>query len=1059
MFEYVTFGGGETVADLFNAVAAIAGGGDFATLVKLTLVCGAAWGLAGIMAGGQMWAPVRNLAIALVVYWSLFLPTSTVLVVDRLNPAASRPVDNVPLGLAMFAGFSSKVSTALASMAEQAFAVPDDLKYTQTGYLFGSRLISETTQVKITNTHFAASLEDFVINCVFYGVENEHYDFNELANSKDIWQYLTVTKPPQQTKYFTYVDPADGSRSIMSCRQGATSLSALWQGEVNRVAGALGRKMGLGTDDTSARTSLFSKLPVASNFFMSMSNDALVTFRQAMMINAVDNATMRYASQTGNSAAMEAYASARIDRQLKATQSTAAQESERFASLLKTTLEMIMIGVFPFMIVLLVTPAGLQSLRLYFSGFIALQSWPLLYAVLHRIMLTAGQAETVASATTATGDTGLAITTIAGVATANSMIASIGAMLTLSIPAIASAIGFGGFKAAGMAGAAMGTLQRTIDDVARETSTGNFNLGNSSVGVHAFNNVAGNNMQTAGNFNDSGMTMMGDDGTRWTTFGGGRTVGDSTGAQHAGAMSLRMGGSMAHSLSQTASAMESQAEQTAVRAAQTQSAAMGQVMSSIASKNYNLSATEGMSESERSSRSEAVQQVEDAINNVSQSTGLSREKVASMFGEAAVTYQAGGGLGKIAKVLAGVGVSGKAGISGSVSGRQDESMRTVEEAVERLSQTGALDKVMSYAKDNSLAITNSEGKALNNEVSASFNQASELGRSAEATYSAQQALSQQVEAMKNNSGSYDQRLETEFVDWLATQSPLRGGMSGPMGQRQAEQVFHNAHKSAQGREDLGAYAEQFVAEKTSEIAAQYQERAAAAGLPSSSGDLHQAHQVNAANVEAQADIAGHRNFAAGAVAAHAGSMIDHQVDRSVADRVEGGFASIHADMNNIGGTVEDNASHMQAKWDHNYEGGDRWTGHVGAMGIQDPSTETEAPQQMPGTPGPLGGGMDWSSESNPFAGQSESRQGMTEQGFSATPEAAPPSMAGQGIEAAPEAAPPPLEANTNLFSLSSSGNKGELKASDLDLTPAKQGNSAGSEGGNKIRPPSVGVKN
>src|SRR5690606_37620783 len=134
--------------------------------------------------------------------------------------------------------------------------------------------------------------------------------------------------------------------------------------------------------------------------------------------------------------------------------------------------------------------------RLYFSGFIALQSWPLLYAVLHRIMLTAGQMETSASAATATGDTGLAITTVAGIASANSMIASIGAMLTLSIPAIASAIGFGGFKAAGMAGAAMGNLQRTIDDVARETSTGNFNLGNSSVGVHAFNNVSGNNMQT-----------------------------------------------------------------------------------------------------------------------------------------------------------------------------------------------------------------------------------------------------------------------------------------------------------------------------------------------------------------------------------------------------------------------------------------------------------------------------------------------------------------------------------------------------------------------------------
>src|SRR5690606_29985454 len=118
--------------------------------------------------------------------------------------------DNVPLGLAMFAGFSSKISTSLASIAEQAFAVPDDLKYTQTGYLFGSRLIAETTQVKITNTHFANSMDDFVINCVFYGVEKGHYNFNDMANSKDIWKYLVVDNSPLQAKYFTYWNPSNG---------------------------------------------------------------------------------------------------------------------------------------------------------------------------------------------------------------------------------------------------------------------------------------------------------------------------------------------------------------------------------------------------------------------------------------------------------------------------------------------------------------------------------------------------------------------------------------------------------------------------------------------------------------------------------------------------------------------------------------------------------------------------------------------------------------------------------------------------------------------------------
>ena len=89
MFEIYAYGNVDTLTGVFNAIAAIMGGADYFGLIKAIAITGVlVAAFAGLFTPGKFhgWAWLMGF---LLVYYALFLPKATVVVVDKL--AASRP--------------------------------------------------------------------------------------------------------------------------------------------------------------------------------------------------------------------------------------------------------------------------------------------------------------------------------------------------------------------------------------------------------------------------------------------------------------------------------------------------------------------------------------------------------------------------------------------------------------------------------------------------------------------------------------------------------------------------------------------------------------------------------------------------------------------------------------------------------------------------------------------------------------------------------------------------------------------------------------------------------
>ena len=69
--------------------------------------------------------------------------------------------------------------------------------------------------------------------------------------------------------------------------------------------------------------------------------------------------------------------------------------------------------------------------------------------------------------------------------------------MTLMVPFAAGALGRGAMAFAGLSQSFLHPAQMAAQSAARETSTGNLSLGNTSFDTHRFNSVAGTRMATS----------------------------------------------------------------------------------------------------------------------------------------------------------------------------------------------------------------------------------------------------------------------------------------------------------------------------------------------------------------------------------------------------------------------------------------------------------------------------------------------------------------------------------------------------------------------------------
>ncbi|MFW2449063.1 conjugal transfer protein TraG N-terminal domain-containing protein [Qipengyuania profunda] len=518
MMEIFTIGGGEYIVNVLNAVSAWTGGGGFRSLLRVVMVMGLIYSLL-IVAFSLNWRAWLNWFLgATLMYGALIVPTTTVKVTDRLNPSlAPATVANVPVGLALIASVSSTAGDWLTRTSETVFTMPNALQMSNNGMIYGARLWDRTRDFSIRDPRISANLEEYFKQCLFYDILLGHESFDAIANSNDILTEMGPGSPARGMKWI----PASGSPSIVTCQAGYNSLQSGIVTYTDTQLEEEGRKLFPGLTPAAARAKLIADLPVIANQFHGSSQTAQQIFHQRSLVSAFLEARANLGAADGDTFAM-----LRAEEQARNTYTSITQQAMTWVPLLNIVLTVVFYAMFPVIFPLFLVPrTGVTALKGYFTGFFYLAAWGPLYAVLHMFIM-----DRASDSLNATAPGGITMAGMAGIDAVNADTATIAGFLMMSIPFLAAGMARGAMAVSSQATSMLAPAQGAAEAAAVERTTGNYSYGNESyMNLSSFNRQS-NQWNTAPSFTGGAavMSTVNPNGTLTKTTADGSTVFDTS---------------------------------------------------------------------------------------------------------------------------------------------------------------------------------------------------------------------------------------------------------------------------------------------------------------------------------------------------------------------------------------------------------------------------------------------------------------------------------------------------------------------------------------------------
>jgi hypothetical protein len=484
-WEIFTYGGGAVLLQLFNGLVAILGDNDYLVLLKITGLITVIW---VIIEAIFMRRPIsiQPFVVVILVFYVLFIPRVNVIITDRINPANSGVVANVPIGVGFTASMASNVGDWMARTFESVLSLPNDLQYSSNGLLFGSNLLRASTQFEITDSRLAGNISEFMQQCVFYDILTGFYTWGDIVDEPDLWTMLQSTANPARS--FQYLD-ASGSKSIVTCPAGAALLNTDWTNEITRARQIYGNRLFPG--DPLAEAKFMAALPVSYAYMSNITTTAADSIRQNMMANAVKRSLTRFAARADASAAAQDLALAQAEAQRSASYSVLGELAGKTLPLLRNIFEVLVYGMFPLFLVLMFTPAAGKALMFYLKSVFWLQLWAPLYALINLIMTSYSADTGMAVATLPSGGQALTLATATALGNVNADIAAIASYMAWMIPLISwGVVNAGAGMSMSMLASGLGAItQQAGSRAAADISHGNVSMGNMGLyGQHGFKN-------------------------------------------------------------------------------------------------------------------------------------------------------------------------------------------------------------------------------------------------------------------------------------------------------------------------------------------------------------------------------------------------------------------------------------------------------------------------------------------------------------------------------------------------------------------------------------------
>lgn len=733
----VTYGGGEILKNIFNAIAMMMNSrheGLIQPLMIISISIGTLWAVSKALFTSSAQAFLGQFVFPLIAIVGIFMvPTSSVHIEDIIK-TNSYKVDHVPFLLAKFAELTSSIGFHITKAVEKTMHVPDDVSYNKTGMIFGADTSMDVSRYKITNADLEKNLNTFCRQCVLYDLHLGRYCIDELKKSTDLWKFLEDRTSKVRMMKFSPIEWEADKKSLseyLTCQDAIKKMAPYFKQE----------------------KSYYGQLDVCKNLGLTfqaltgMQQKAEELISQQLMMNLLSD---EYSSN--NFAKTRAYVQQRNTYQVLGSLASSSLIT------LRAVLEALIYATFIFVLPLSVLPGGLKYITTWMGLVLWIQLWPPFYAILNYIMqsVSHGYAKTIFQGIGGASN-GLSFFTSIGLHNLQQDIYALSGFLAASIPFITYAILKGGVSSfVHLASSMMSPAHSAASTAAAEQTTGNYSLGNVSYGQMSYKNTSGLQTNLAPSL--SGGFFHENSGISSTTYGHVEQILKQSNSDlrtslfSDDSISQSLQTSKMHALSATENAQTSCSDSLSAH-----SRNLVDLSSHLAnSENY----ANGISEREAYDAQESGRYCQSIAENFGKQHGLSSRASMELF------------LG-VGAELCGNGLKASTMLGGS----KEETLNAAKNLFKNEEFQKHFQKLQDISSSESYGILDEKGKRLVESSSQSFEQMKNSQHAFQIAQSELNQASENVSWAEQNSHLVRRSLNQDFINWASNQYADEGGFS------------------------------------------------------------------------------------------------------------------------------------------------------------------------------------------------------------------------------------------------------------------------------------------
>lgn len=542
--EITILDGAEVLYQAFQAVSTFVKNDTWFSLIKIAEFIGVLMAAIVYIKGQDVRTFFYWLIGFVLINALLLTPKERIVIRDLANPTIVKVVDNVPLGVAFPLFLSTNIGNSIARTYDMFFSTPNDLKYTQTGLLFGQRLLEESFYIKPTNDKLGTNLNNYIQSCVVErNMIKGSNTFDELMNNKELINTLYAGSPADYVNF---------NNSLQSCATAGRAIAndlksyASSDGPIKKLMDGLGLK----SMNPASLKEYNNKVSNVQQYFMNSSKSASEIYTQNMLVNAYRRSLERYPASLDGSSELIAQASEQSLTKMKLAHHASYQIAGKTLPALHTVFLVLMVGIFPIMVMaMFIREVAWSVVKNYISVLFSLMMWPVLFAVFNSIITTL-------NAQVMHGQ-GFTLSNMDKVKENATMIAGMASWLLLSIPFLSFKLVTNLGQNIASAGSYLGNaLMSSTSADAAATAAGNYNWGNMQM-----NNINGNKVDLNSVYRNGMSTVQLANGATQTMTADGSMVLDSSGSISKLPFSFDTSRMLDASLNSSIQALQRQSEQ------------------------------------------------------------------------------------------------------------------------------------------------------------------------------------------------------------------------------------------------------------------------------------------------------------------------------------------------------------------------------------------------------------------------------------------------------------------------------------------------------------------